>query len=178
MESAAAEKPSHEDVIAAHIEAQKKRLTEEMAREEVLLAKADLAIDVPAMLGIIVVTSVLSVHPSTDMIEAVMATHQKKEPLLEACEKIIVCDWPKIAKPGKTKFKSGRVTVEDVERYELYCAELERLCKGEKWPWTRCRVFRMPKYGGFGFSLKAGLTVRREGGKKEKIFFYLFCFCR
>jgi hypothetical protein len=147
------------EVMNSYIEAQKRRIAEELAREDVVLSPSNLEINVEKMLGIVVVTSVLSVHPSTEMIEAVMATHQKKEPLLESCEKVIVCDKPKIAKPGKTKFKSGRVEPADVERYELYVKELERLCCDGKWPFSKCRVVVMEKYGGFGFSLKMGLTV-------------------
>jgi hypothetical protein len=64
-------------VVAAHIAAQKKRLAEELSKEEVFVNVQKENVVVQNLLGIVVVTSVLSIHPSTEMIEAVLATHIK-----------------------------------------------------------------------------------------------------
>lgn len=53
-------------------------------------------INIAESLCVIVVTSAISIHPDTSMIEAVFATHIKVEPSLYDCEKIIVCDKPKV----------------------------------------------------------------------------------
>ena len=133
-------KISHEQVIAQHMEAQRQRLADEMEKEEVFATEEIMGVNVKDLLGIVLVTSVLSIHPSTDMIEAVMATHVKKQPELEQCSKIVVCDTPKLAKNAdKTKFKSGRVLPDDVARYEEYVKRLEQLCEVGKWPWTHVR---------------------------------------
>ncbi len=133
-------KISHEQVIAQHMEAQRQRLADEMEKEEVFATEEIVGVNVKDILGIVLVTSVLSIHPSTDMIEAVMATHVKKQPELEQCSKIVVCDTPKLAKNAdKTKFKSGRVLPDDVARYEEYVKRLEQLCEVGKWPWTHVR---------------------------------------
>ncbi len=151
----------HEEVVNAHIRARQQWMDEELAREDVRVQIESSSVVVDQLLGIVLVTSVLPVHPSTEMVTAVMATHLKNEPALDACVKIVVCDRPKLAKPGCVKFKSGRVSVDDVARYDAYCDELVRLCDQGTWPWVKCVVHRMERYGGFGMCLKQGLSMLR-----------------
>lgn len=130
---------------------------EEIVHEEIL------TVNVKSALGIIVVTSVLHMHPSVDLIVATVATHLKQEPLLAEChEKIIVADRPKVDAKGNNRYKSGRVASEDdVRRYEEYLARLEEMIGRQEWPFAGFRLYRMPVFGGFGMSLKAGLEMLR-----------------
>jgi hypothetical protein len=150
------------DVVEAHIAGHKRRLEEELAKPDLVVDFDAARLVVADQLSVVLVTSVLPVHPSTAMLSAVLATHLKLEPALEECEKFIVCDRPKLVKAGAAvRIKSGRVTPEDVARYDAYCEELERLCREGAWPWLRCVVVRMERYGGFGMSLKHGLGLLR-----------------
>ncbi len=150
------------DAVEAHIANHKRRLEEELARPDPVAEFDAARLVVSQQLAVVLVTSVLPVHPSTAMLAAVLATHLKLEPLLETCNKVIVCDRPKLVKPGAAvRVKSGRVTAEDVARYDAYCAALEELVRVGAWPWTRCAVVRMERYGGFGMCLKHGLGLLR-----------------
>ena len=149
-----------EDVILEHMERQREHLRELLARPEKECDVDAESLVVEDLLGVVLVTSALPIHPSTEMIEAVLATHQKQEPALERAVKIIVCDHPKAAPLGaSSQYKSGRLLEEDTLRYAEYCDALERLSAEGRWPWGRCRVVRRAKYGGFGMCLKEGLTL-------------------
>jgi hypothetical protein len=148
------------EVISNHIATYEEVMKSKLEAEEIVYPDASTI--VAKDLGIIVVTSVLHLHPSTDLLKAVLATHLKNEPLLQLCEeKWIVADHCKLAKPDKTKFKSGQVQADHAERYEQYLVRLEELCASGDWPFDGFRVHRMPIYGGFGMSLKTGLELLR-----------------
>ena len=49
---------------------------------------------VKELLALVFVTSAVPSNPSTDLISEVVGSYLSKEPVLEQCEKIIVCDAP------------------------------------------------------------------------------------
>jgi hypothetical protein len=85
-------------------------------------------------------------HPSEDMTLLVLASYLKLVPLLEPCQKLILCDAPKRVKEGgEVRFKSGIIMQDQELRYLEYIERLERLCLAEEWPFVRTRVVRMPR---------------------------------
>lgn len=130
----------------------------EAQEEEVEKKERIEIVNTERLLSMVFVTSVVPMHPSTEMMEAVFATHMKQEPLLEMCEKIIVCDKPKIT-DKKAMYKKGRVSEEEAANYAKYVDSLEKFCAEGKWPFVKTKVVRMEMFGGFGMSLKRGLEL-------------------
>jgi acetolactate synthase regulatory subunit len=97
-------------------------------------------------------------HPCEDLTLLVLASYLQLVPLLEPCQKLIMCDAPKrVREGGEARFKSGIVEEVQEQRYLQYIERLERLCVAEEWPFVRTRVVRMPSYSGFSMCVKAGL---------------------
>ena len=71
--------------------------------------EADLRVGLPLfcrrrlgdMVTIVLVTSIVPSNPDTTMIEAILGSYLKYEPLLEHVPKIIVCDKPKLSANGR-----------------------------------------------------------------------------
>ena len=94
------------------------------------------------LLTIIITTSIIPIHPETRLIHEVLATHCRYEPELSTCQKIIVCDHPKLSVSGTRQFKSGKVLQEDMVRYEEYIQRLETLAEKGEAPFESTRILR------------------------------------
>ncbi len=81
-------------------------------------------------LGVIAVTSAIRSHPSTEMMEKVIASFQRVCGL-EDCRIVIICDGAR--KGAKYEPKRGRVAEDTLHNYEVYKRRLRRLA-GEDVP--------------------------------------------
>ena len=156
-------------MVAGHVEAYRAVLAARLEAAEAAPISVE-EVQVGEDLGVVVVTSVLPLHPSCALLEAVLATHIRQEPLLRSCRlRLIVADCPKLAPSGRLRYKSGQVQPDDCRRYREYLDQVEELCRQGTWPFEGWRLVRMPVFGGFGLALKAGLQILAD----EKVPFCL-----
>ena len=106
-------------------------------------------------LGVVVVTSPITSHPSTALLETIFASFDLVEGL-RGREVVVVADG---AREGKYRPKRGEVPTKVVEAYTGYLDRVEEIAK-EAEPgsvWANTRVVRLPEHRGFGHALLAGL---------------------
>lgn len=114
-------------------------------------------------LTIIITTSPIRSHPSTELLEHTMKTFGLVRGLLQ-CPKIIVCDGfilkPKVAKSNKRGF----VDEDSARRYKLYIEALKSLLevaskKSKLEHFQNCRLLELQDHHGFGWAVKRALDL-------------------
>lgn len=116
----------------------------------------DAADELAAAITIMVNTSPIELHPSTIVIEEVVAALLGQVPLLRKCSLLIVCDWFKVK--DQNKYRSGQITAEKASRYQEYVARLRRLsAQGSGNVLEGARVLVLSERCGFGFAVKEAL---------------------
>jgi len=113
--------------------------------------------DLPEKLTIILVTSPILSHPSTELLEKVVATFDFV-PQLCRCSLLVIADGVKV---GKFRPKRGQVPEDLVVKYEDYLDNLDLLVEKAS-PcdiWSRTSVIRLPEHRGFGHAVLKGLEL-------------------
>jgi len=113
--------------------------------------------DLSDQLTVIMVTSPISSHPSTELMERVVSSFSLV-PSLHSCKMLLLADG---AKSGKFRPKRGSVPIEMVTNYNMYLDKIEELVHTAKENsiWSRTRVIRMPHHVGFGHAVLKGLRL-------------------
>eukprot|EP00913_Durusdinium_trenchii_P033766 g31610.t1 len=104
-------------------------------------------------LSVVITTSPVPSHPSTMMIEAVIASFQRVKGLAE-CPLIIVCDGFKVVK--KTTWKAGKVTEEKAANYEEFKCNLKKLQDAGQLP-AGSKLIILQGHNGQAMAVKAAL---------------------
>ena len=106
-------------------------------------------------LSIILVTSPIVSHPSTELIDKVVASFDKVKDLC-SCSLLILADGVKC---GKFRPKKGVVTREMVNTYDSFLERLRVKVREAKTDsiWSRTSVVKMTEHLGFGHVVYYGL---------------------
>ncbi|CAE6948943.1 unnamed protein product [Symbiodinium sp. KB8] len=105
-------------------------------------------------LSVVITTSPIPSHPSTMLLEAVIASFTRVQGLAD-CPLIIVCDGFKVVK--KTTWKAGKVTEEKAANYAEYKAALKRLQDEGRLP-SGTKLVILEGHNGQAFAVKAALA--------------------
>jgi len=112
--------------------------------------------EISEKISIILVTSPILVHPSTELLEKVVETFSLVEHL-QRCKLLIIADG---VKTGKFRPKKGQVPQDLVEKYERYLDNLDSLSNEPSSSiWQRTSVIRLPEHRGFGHAVFEGLVL-------------------
>lgn len=106
---------------------------------------------------IILVTSPLLCHPSTELLEKVVDSFNFVTSL-SGCRLIIVADGLKV---GKFRPKKGQVPEDMVQRYEEYLERVKTLLDREEAGsiWAKASLVQLPEHRGFGHAVLWGLRA-------------------
>mgnify|MGYP002628555788 CR=1 FL=1 len=135
-------------------------------------------------LGLILVTSPILAHPSTQLLQTVVDSFHQVDGLL-GCRLLIVADG---VKEGRFQPKKGKMPGEAITAYRSYLDRVEELCRGseeegskrseaellgkeegskrsedqllgkeERSMWSKARLLRLPEHRGFGHAVLGGL---------------------
>lgn len=102
-------------------------------------------------LTLIITTSIIPSNPSCDLIQDVLNSYLTHEPDLYSCEKIIVCDCPKLS--NKKEYKSGRSIQQEIDNYNQYIINLEQLNL------FNTSILKCKSYRGFAMAIKDALEL-------------------
>lgn len=108
----------------------------------------------------VLITSAIAMHPDTSLLDAVLHSACRSDPILARCRKIIVADAPRTIwedKNKKSDWKSGKFNAKDVDRYYTYLDRVEGSCRAGHHPYHFTELVRAPKFRGFALALKMGL---------------------
>ena len=115
------------------------------------------------LLTIVVTTSPIRSHPSTDMLETLLRTFSLV-PELAPCARVIVCDGFNVTdKPQNPKYRRRRfITPEEAGRYAAFGGRLRALLAAQEaaappGELGRTRLLQLPKRAGFALALRAAL---------------------
>ena len=116
---------------------------------------------------LIIVTSAIFMHPDTSLIDTVLHSACRWEPVLARCRKLIVADHPRrvfdandpTERTRENEWKSGRFTSRATRAYEEYLSRLEVVCALGEHPYHNAELIRAPRFGGFAMMLKLGLEL-------------------
>ena len=113
------------------------------------------AVELSSLLSVLVVTSPIGVHPSTEVIDQTLAS-LLTIPELSSCRTLIVCDGVRISLLDSVdEYKQGVVTADTCDRYDAYKSAL--LTRYAAHP--TISVHPLPERVGFGFAVRAGLDL-------------------
>jgi len=106
---------------------------------------------------LIMVTSPILSHPSTELMERVVSSFSLVS-CLSSCHMLILADGVKC---GKFRPKRGVVPQDMVSNYKTYLDRLDDLAKKAdiNSVWSRTKVIRMPEHLGFGHVVLHGLKI-------------------
>lgn len=109
--------------------------------------------DVPpnSDLTIIITTSPIRAHPSTELMEKVISSFRHVNGL-DQCPVLLVCDGSKVAAAYRPKV--GKVTKETRTAYEEYKRRLKVLCQSGRPVWNNTALIELPSHHGFGLAVK------------------------
>ena len=109
-----------------------------------------------SLLSVLLVTSPISLHPSTEVIDQTLDSLLTIPELLP-CPTLIICDGVRIASPPSSNnlFKQGIVTPHTAALYAQYKATLAQRYASH----PTIRVHALSERHGFGFAVRAGLHV-------------------
>ena len=110
--------------------------------------------ELSSLLSVLVVTSPIGVHPSTEVIDQTLASLQLI-PELSPCSLFILCDGVRISLDHLNEYKQGVVTADTADRYTAYKATL--LTRYAAHP--TITVHPLPERVGFGYAVHAGLEL-------------------
>lgn len=110
-----------------------------------------------AKLSIVLVTSPIASHPSTELLEKVVSSF-KLVPELSSCRLVIIGDGVKL---GKFRPKRGSVTSEMIDNYRTYLTNIEQMIANASSDsiWSNTSLIRMPEHVGFGHAVYHGLKM-------------------
>ena len=125
-----------------------------------------------SLLTVIITTSPIRSNPSLTLLESIIATFPYAAPL-QTCSKIIVCDGykKKDAQEGKhvkyanekSQMRSGIVDDAQEGNYAEYKKQLKQRCvddaDDQALPFHNTRILDLPTRHGYGFALKASLSL-------------------
>lgn len=112
-----------------------------------------------ADLTVVVTTSPVHSNPSTKMLEALFDSFGLVDGLA-GCPKLVVFDGYNVG--NKPQYRAGRVTQDDANDYEQYCAAALELMGPEGadgGQFANTTGLRLPKRVGFAHAVKAGLEL-------------------
>ena len=136
--------------------------------QEIGIAKGALAVEPASLpvaplpplatrLTVIVVTSPVHCHPSTELLDKVVESLGLL-PQLDQCRLIVVADGGREA--TKYQPKAGKVPAATLAGYEQYLQALERrVAAAAAGVWSRAEVVRLAERVGFGHAVKRGLEL-------------------
>jgi len=106
---------------------------------------------------LLMVTSPILSHPSTELMERVVSSLSLVSSLT-CCRMLLLADGVKC---GKFRPKRGVVPLDMVANYQLYLDRLDKIVEEAdiKSIWSRTRVIRMPEHLGFGHTVLHGLKL-------------------
>ena len=106
---------------------------------------------------ILMVTSPILSHPSTELMERVVSSFSLVSSL-SSCNMLLLADG---AKCGKFRPKRGMVPTDMVTNYSMYLDKLEELVENAETDsiWSRTKVIRMSEHLGFGHVVLHGLKL-------------------
>ena len=107
-------------------------------------------------LTVLITTSPAYTHPSTCLLDQVLATFAEVPYLIE-CRTIIICDGYRITE--ELRFKKGRVTEEQALRYEEYKTRLKAHVAENNPLYTNTTILELPQRVGFGFALQKAMPM-------------------
>ena len=108
-------------------------------------------------LSIILVTSPIASHPSTELLEKVISSFELVEEL-SSCRLLIIGDG---VKRGKFRPKRGSVTSDMIDNYRTYLANIEHMIANADGGsiWSNTTLIQMPEHVGFGHAVYHGLKM-------------------
>ena len=118
-----------------------------MAADAALLARE---------LTIVVTTSPSPIHPSTELLDTVIASLAEQAPTIRTCRLILVCDGAKVG--GKQVFRSGKVDAKAWAAYLEYKRRLHERVRNDAYG-PRAEVLELSEHHGFGFAVCAALRL-------------------
>jgi len=121
------------------------------------------------LLTIVVTTSPIQSHPSTELLERTFETFRLAGDEFIKCHKVIVCDGCRVVEHEKVvskkhandrqKLRSGIATLKQADNYLVFKQALKKICRDapEDSPFTNSEVEELESRHGYGFALRHAL---------------------
>ena len=119
-----------------------------------LITSTDVCVE--QLLTVIITTSPTQSNPSTKMLERVVASFANV-PLLQACQKVIVCDGYNV-RNSRRSHKGGVILPEEESRYREYVDRIRELCRTDA-SFRDATVLLLPSRHGFGWAVREALSA-------------------